>query len=240
MKERNRKFGLHTGLIVCIAAVEGLKRAHAAMPPLLQPYAPGLSASEAAIPGEASALLWGGILVLTLGCLGVLAILIWRQPRAPVPTAAVDATPRSIDAHGLRRRTAPLKIGNKPVSIPVHGLDDALIVVAQHLTQAADTLRDDRFAGDAPRPDRSKELVLGYDFARMAQQVAQHLQRLALQFHWLPRMGQHQAALVKADLPKTPDLGIAAASPRRQRRRTRPPDGAGAANGSTWAGPLRV
>jgi hypothetical protein len=113
-----------------------------------------------------------------------------------------------------RRRFLDLHRCHQPVAKAVNGLDDRLPIIAQHLAKPADRLRQHRVGKDASRPHRLAQFILGHNFARVKQQIAQHAQRLGLEFDDLACNPDIQSTLVKFDGRKAP----AAIDPRNDQR----------------------
>ena len=73
-----------------------------------------------------------------------------------------------------------MNLPRETIAVAVDGENQGLRLVLQYRPQLGNAARDDRFGHDAARPDTVHQLILGDQFAGVANQLGEHLQRFRL------------------------------------------------------------
>ncbi len=101
---------------------------------------------------------------------------------------------RAVDAH--RREQA--------IAVTVDRLDHLLVAVAEDFSEPADALGEHGLGKDATGPHGAEQIVLVEDFPGVAQQHAQHFERLALDLDFLAVDQQLETSLVEDRVGERP------------------------------------
>ena len=153
-----------------------------------------------------------------------------RQERVQLPVRSTRHGIAGFQATRIRQELDGLARDRRrqPVADTRQRLDDVLRLIGQCPPQLADRIGQHRLDHDPPGPDRGQQLVLGDRFARVPEQVLQHLQRLVLQFDILTCNAQLPACFIEfgvAECPAIRPRASGAFPPCIQRHLTAPIDG---------------